>query len=47
MSLMGRLKAFVHGNKQAYVVWGSECHACQLCVEACPEHAIRLAAYQA
>ena len=46
MSLFGRLKAFVHGNKQAYVVRGADCHACQLCVEACPENALRLAAYQ-
>ena len=47
MSFIGRLKAFVHGNKQAYVVRGSDCHACRLCVEACPENAIHLAAYHA
>jgi NAD-dependent dihydropyrimidine dehydrogenase PreA subunit len=47
LSFVGKLKAFVHGNKQAYVVRGAACHACQLCVAACPEHAIRLAAYQA
>ena len=47
MSFVGKIKAFVHGNKQAYVVHGADCHACQLCVEACPENAIKLAAYHA
>jgi NAD-dependent dihydropyrimidine dehydrogenase PreA subunit len=47
LSLVGKLKAFVHGNKQAYVVRGADCHACQLCVEACPEHALTLAPLRA
>ena len=47
LSLIGKLKAFVHGNKQAYVVRPGDCHACQLCVAACPEHALTLAAYHA
>jgi len=42
LSLVGRLKAFVHGGKQAVVVHGDYCHACGLCVPACPEGAIRL-----
>jgi NAD-dependent dihydropyrimidine dehydrogenase PreA subunit len=46
LSLVGRVKAFVHGNKQAYVVRGGDCHACRLCVDACPEDAIRLAAFE-
>jgi NAD-dependent dihydropyrimidine dehydrogenase PreA subunit len=43
LSLIGRLKTWAHGGKQAYVVKPEACHACQLCVEACPEDAIRLA----
>jgi NAD-dependent dihydropyrimidine dehydrogenase PreA subunit len=44
LSLRGRLKAWAHGNRQAYVVKPDACHACNLCVEACPEQALRLAA---
>ncbi|MCE9524384.1 MAG: ferredoxin family protein [Alphaproteobacteria bacterium] len=36
------VKVLVHGGKQAFVVKGEECHACGLCVAACPEKAIRL-----
>lgn len=36
------LKVLVHGGKQAFVVNGDECHACGLCLTACPEKAIRL-----
>jgi NAD-dependent dihydropyrimidine dehydrogenase PreA subunit len=36
------IKVKVHGGKQAFVVNGDACHACGLCVSACPEHAIRL-----
>jgi 4Fe-4S ferredoxin len=43
MSMLGRLKAFAHGNRQAFVVQPEACHACQLCIPACPEQAIRLA----
>lgn len=42
LSLRGKVKAWAHGNRQAYVVRASDCHACGLCVRACPEHAIRL-----
>ncbi len=42
LSLIGRLKAWAHGNRQAYVVRPDDCQACRLCVEACPEEAIRL-----
>ena len=42
LPLLSRLKAFVHGNRQAYVVRPGDCHACQRCIEACPEDAIRL-----
>ncbi|HZH08690.1 MAG TPA: ferredoxin family protein [Lautropia sp.] len=39
----GRLKAWAHGGRQALVIKAEDCHACQLCVSACPEQAIRLA----
>jgi NAD-dependent dihydropyrimidine dehydrogenase PreA subunit len=42
LSLLGRLKAFAHGHRQAFVVRGADCHACGLCVAACPERAITL-----
>jgi NAD-dependent dihydropyrimidine dehydrogenase PreA subunit len=42
LSWVGRLKAFAHGNQQAFAVKADECHACGLCVKACPESAIRL-----
>ena len=43
---VGKVKAWAHGNRQAYVVRPFDCHACGLCVAACPEEAIRLAAYR-
>jgi 4Fe-4S ferredoxin len=43
LTLPGRIKAWVHGGKQAMVVNGAACHACQLCVKACPEQALELA----
>jgi NAD-dependent dihydropyrimidine dehydrogenase PreA subunit len=39
----GRLKAWAHGGRQAMVVNAGDCHACRLCVAACPEEAITLA----
>jgi NAD-dependent dihydropyrimidine dehydrogenase PreA subunit len=43
MSLMGRMKAFAHGYRQAFVAHPDRCHACGACVTACPEQAITLA----
>jgi 4Fe-4S ferredoxin len=43
LSLMGKLKAWAHGNRQAYVARPEDCHACGKCIDACPEHALRLA----
>jgi len=42
LSWAGRIKTWAHGNKQAFAVHPDACHACGLCVTACPEHAIRL-----
>ena len=42
LSLRGKLKAWGHGHRQAYVLRPDDCHACGLCVQACPEDAIRL-----
>jgi len=43
LSFVGRLKAFAHGGRQAFAVRAEQCHACGLCVTACPEKAIKLA----
>jgi 4Fe-4S ferredoxin len=37
-----RIKAWAHRNRQAFAVNADDCHACGLCVAACPEHAIKL-----
>jgi 4Fe-4S ferredoxin len=42
LSFFARLKAAAHGNKQGFVIHPEACHACGLCVQACPERAIRL-----
>ncbi|MGO9605064.1 MAG: ferredoxin family protein [Candidatus Binataceae bacterium] len=42
MPFGARIKAWVHGNRQAFAVNADNCHACGLCVTACPEHAIKL-----
>ena len=44
LGAFARLKLFVHGGKQAFAVRASDCHACGLCVQACPERAIALVA---
>lgn len=43
LSWVGWVKAWAHGNKQAFAVRAQDCHACGLCVTACPEKAIKLA----
>jgi NAD-dependent dihydropyrimidine dehydrogenase PreA subunit len=43
LSIVGKLKAWAHGGKQAFAVRAEACRACGLCVEACPEGAISLA----
>jgi NAD-dependent dihydropyrimidine dehydrogenase PreA subunit len=42
LSLRGRVKTFFHGSKKAYTPNAIACHACKLCVQACPEIAIQL-----
>jgi 4Fe-4S ferredoxin len=41
-SLGTRLKVFVHGGKQAFVLEPDACRGCGLCVKVCPEKAIKL-----
>jgi 4Fe-4S ferredoxin len=42
LSFIARMKAMAHGNRQAFAVRADSCHACGLCVAACPEDAITL-----
>ena len=42
LSWRGKLKGFGHGWKQAFLKNEGACRACALCVEACPEQAIKL-----
>ncbi len=42
LSLLGKLRARVHGRKTAATPNADHCRACGLCVKACPEKAIRL-----
>lgn len=44
LTLRGKIKGFAHGWKQAFPVNADQCHACGLCVAACPENAIVLRA---
>ena|SRR5690242_9111714 len=40
--LLSRLKLAAHGGQQAFAVRAEQCHSCGLCVQACPEKAIKL-----
>jgi len=44
LNLKGRIKTFFDSRK-AYVIDPSKCHACGLCVPACPEMAIKLSRF--
>ncbi|SHK50206.1 4Fe-4S dicluster domain-containing protein [Reichenbachiella agariperforans] len=41
LNLKGKIKTFFFKHK-AYITDPSLCHACGLCVQACPEKAVRL-----
>jgi 4Fe-4S ferredoxin len=43
LTLRGKIKGFAHGWRQALTANADACHACGLCVAACPEQAISLA----
>jgi len=43
LSFLGRIKGRAHGWQQALTPNAEACHACGLCVKACPESAITLA----
>ena len=42
LGFMGKLKSRAHGRQTAYTPRADACHACALCVSACPEKAITL-----
>ena len=42
LSLLAQVKSLAHGHKKAFAIHPDHCHACGLCVRACPETAIRL-----
>jgi len=42
LSLRGKIKTWVHGANKAYTPNADNCHACKLCLDACPENAITL-----
>ena len=42
LTLRGKIRGYVHKWHQAYAVNSAACHACGLCVSACPEQAITL-----
>ena len=42
LPLLARFKLFVHGGKQAFAIDPDACRGCGLCVQACPEKAIKL-----
>jgi len=42
LSFIGKLKGSAHQWQQALLVSPDACHACGLCVQACPERAITL-----
>jgi 4Fe-4S ferredoxin len=44
LGFLGKLKSVAHKRKTAYTPRADQCHGCGLCVTACPEKAIKLAA---
>jgi 4Fe-4S ferredoxin len=44
LPFLARLKLRLHGLQTSYTPGAADCHACGLCVTACPEKAIKLQA---
>jgi NAD-dependent dihydropyrimidine dehydrogenase PreA subunit len=44
LSFFGKARSLAHGRQAAYAVRADACHACGLCMVACPESAITLVA---
>ena len=42
LPLVARVKVFVHGGKQGFVINPDQCRGYGLCIAACPEKAIKL-----
>ncbi len=42
LTTKGKVKGFVHGWHQVFIADGEACTACGLCVQSCPEKAIKL-----
>ena len=42
LGLLAQVKSLAHGHRKAFAIHADQCHACGLCVAACPETAIRL-----
>jgi NAD-dependent dihydropyrimidine dehydrogenase PreA subunit len=42
LGFFAKLKSRAHGRMTAYTPRADVCHACGLCVDACPENAIKL-----
>jgi NAD-dependent dihydropyrimidine dehydrogenase PreA subunit len=42
LPFMAKVKGTLHGWKQSFAVNADACRACGLCVQACPEKAIKL-----
>ena len=42
LGLLAQVKSMAHGHRKAFAIRADQCHACGLCVAACPETAIRL-----
>jgi NAD-dependent dihydropyrimidine dehydrogenase PreA subunit len=42
LGVLSQLRSLAHGHKKAFTLHADQCHAYGLCVEACPETAIRL-----